>query len=331
MPQNPTDNREFDTLPDEEQFHRALSQVTSFGQQTFQVAIRLRDIINAERERSANENETLKKRIEEKDAEIESIRKSLVDLQLQLTEAQRVGNSYKIEARQLKEQLTYFAVDIKHIEDTEKQLRTARGEIADLRLKIEAITAQATKIDRDNKAELEKQALKYEQEKVLLFDNIKVAQDRAQTEAEHAERFQASVQIVEAEKTALLEELSRARQAHKEQLEKLRSELAKRDADASELQRRLSDHLRDNERQVSLARARTEQDYQSQIEKLKNDIDERDRLIKRFNYQIEQEKEYHNRAIEALKLEMAKQLDIRADEIRRQLILKKSDTNGTLE
>ncbi len=322
MQQSPSDIKDLGSIPDEELFHRALAQINSFGQQAFQLACRQRDLIQTERARSQRENDALRKRIAEKDSELETLRKSLIDAQMELAESRRSENSFKLEAKQYKEQLSIYAVDARRIEEAEKQLRAARGEISDLRSQIEAAAASNAKTERDRKAELEKMTLKHEQEKVQLHESIQVAEERAQNAADAAERFQSAMRQVEAEKNVAAAEFAHGMQSQKQVIEKLRSDLAQREASASELERSVEDIRREYERKIALTRSQTEQGYQTQIESLKNELEERTREISRFRYQLEQEKEYHRRATESLKQEMAKQIDLRADEIRRQLILK---------
>ena len=79
---------------------------------------------------------------------------------------------------------------------------------------------------------------------------------------------------------------------------------------------------REYERKLSFTKTQTEQTYQSQIESLKTELQERIHEINHLRYQLQQEKEDHNRAMETLKQDMTKQIDLRADEIRRQYMLK---------
>ena len=116
--------------------------------------------------------------------------------------------------------------------------------------------------------------------------------------------------------------MEKTRAQQKEQIDKLRGELAAREARVSEQDRILADMQRDYERKLSLAQSQAEQKYQSELEKLRHTNEDQLHELNRTRYTMELLKEDHARAIEALKQDMEKQITLRADEIRRQFMLK---------
>lgn len=321
--------QELDLIPDEESFHRALAQIEAFGRQTFEIANHQQDLIQTLKERNVRDVTELRKRIDEKNSEIDQLRKGAIDVRMQLSETRRNENSLRLEVKQLQEQLAIYRVDTSRIDKAEKQFREAREESARLRSYIENLKSEAAKADRDRRSELDALKLKYEQEKVHLQENIQIATDRAKNSDDAVQRVKVLMAIAEKEKKAAYEELSRGKQTEKEQVEKLRSELAQRTAEIAEGQQALSSMQRDYERKLAIRDTQAEQDYQTQIENLRHELEDRNHEIGRLRYQLDQLKEDHRREIDALKQDMARQLEIRADEIRRQLMLKNTGADPT--
>ncbi|MGI6076047.1 MAG: hypothetical protein ACOYD9_06760 [Pyramidobacter sp.] len=320
---------DIEPILDEQPFREALSQISSFGKNLLQIANRQRDLLISERERNSRDMALLRKKIGEKEEELENLRKTITDQKLNLSDARRSVTSMQLEIKQLNDQLAIYKMDRNRVDDSEKQLHDAKIHCTQLQSKLELLTAKAAKAEREHKAEIDQIILKYEQEKVQLHESAQVAEDRARAAQEQEARALAQVNITEKEKRAALEELTRGKQNQKLQVEKLRSELAQREAAASEQERRLLDMQRDYERKMSFSQTKTEQTYLSQLENLKTDLQERIHEVNHLRYQLQQEKEDHRRAMEALRQNMAKQLDLRADEIRRQFILK--DASATMK
>ena len=326
--QEQIDTSAVDPIPDEEAFRRALAQIETFGKQLFQTAERQKDLLINEKEQSARETTVLRKQLDERKNELEAIRKNLIDTQMELSEARRGEASLKLEIKQLKEQISIYRVDARRIEEAESQLRTAKKENAHLLTRIEELNTEAAKVARKQKTEIDELTLKYEQEKVVLHESVQIAEDRVRSAAETAARTQSMSSIAEHEKNAALEELARSKREQKRQLEKLRNDLARREAAVSELERLSSDQQREYERKLSLLQLQMGQQYQSQVETLKSSLEDKTHELSRARYQIEQLNDDHRRALESLKQDMEKQLEIRAGEIRRQLILKSSEKSG---
>jgi chromosome segregation ATPase len=320
--QSSRENNDVGPIFDEQPFRDALSQIDSFVKNLIQTAGRQRDMLLSERESSARDISSLRKKVSGKDEELENLRKIVTDLQVKIAEARRNGASKQLEAKQLAEQLNIYKTDRKQLDETEKKLRDAREQCSRLQSQIEAVTAKNSQIEREHKTEIDQIILKYEQEKVQLHENVQIAEERARTAQELEIRSRSQVSLAEKEKKAAIEELSRGKQNQKLQVEQLRSELARREAAVSEQDRRLLDMQREYERKLSFTKTQTEQTYQSQIESLKTELQERIHEINHLRYQLQQEKEDHNRAMETLKQDMTKQIDLRADEIRRQYMLK---------
>ncbi|OON88832.1 hypothetical protein [Pyramidobacter sp. C12-8] len=326
--QEQIDTSAVDPIPDEEAFRRALAQIETFGKQIFRTAERQKDLLLNEKEQNARETIVLRKRLDERENELETLRKNLMDAQMELSEARRSEASLKLEIKQLKEQVSIYRVDARRIEEAESQLRTAKEEAAHLRARIEELNTEAVRAVRKHKTEVDALTLKYEQEKVALHESVQIAEDRARSAAETVARTQSLGSIAEHEKNAALEELARSKREQKQQLEKLQNDLARREAAASELERRFADQQREYERKLSLIQLQTGQQYQSQMEALKNVLEDKAHELNRAHYQIEQLNDDHRRALEALKQDMEKQLELRADEIRRRLILKSTGKDG---
>lgn len=323
--QEQIDKSAVDSIPDEETFRRALAQLEAFGKQIFQVAVRQKDLLINEQEQSGRERFLLRKRIDERENELEALRKNLMNAQMELSEARRSEASLKLEIKQIREQLSVYRVDARRIEEAESQLRTAKEENAHLRTHIEELNIEAAKAARAHKTEIDALTLKYEQEKVTLRENIQIAEDRARNAAETIARTQSLGSIAEREKNAALEDLARCKREQKQQLEKLQNDLARHEAAASEQERRFADQQREYERKLSLIQLQTGQQYQSQMEALKSALEDKAHELNRAHYQIEQLNDDHRRALEALNQDMEKQLEIRADEIRRRFILKSTE------
>ncbi len=313
---------ETDPIPDEDVFHQALLQIERFGKQTLDIAHRQRDLLKVEVERNARESIILKKKIEEKETELVELRKNLIDTQMQLSATRRSENSLKLEVKQLQEQVTIYKVDGERIEKTEQLLRAEKEENSQLKTRIEVLGAEALRLSREHKSELDTLVLKYEQEKIQLHENVQIAEDKARIATDQIERFKSLAALAENEKKAAAEELQHTYDEQKRQIELLRSELAKREAVASEHERLNADMQHEFERKLTLMKTQTEQKYQTQIEKLKSTVEEQLHEISRLRYQLEQTKEDHRRAIDTLKQDMEKQITLRADELRRQFMLK---------
>ena len=118
--QDPIIKQETDPIPDEDAFRQALLQIERFGKQTHDIACRQRELLSIEKERNAKEAAVLRKRIEEKEHELEELRKSLIDVQMELSEARRSENSLKLEVKQLREQVGIFKVDSARIDDADE-------------------------------------------------------------------------------------------------------------------------------------------------------------------------------------------------------------------
>lgn len=322
-------NNDIEPILDEQPFREALSQIGSFGKNLLQIAGRQRDLLISERERSSRDMALLRKKVGEKEEELESLRKTITDQKLILSDARRSVTSMQLELKQLNDQLGIYKMDRNRVDDAEKQLHDAKIRCTQLQSKVELLTAKAAKTDREHKAEIDRIILKYEQEKVQLHESAQVAEDRARAAQEQEARATSQINITEKEKKAAFEELTREKQNRKLQVEKLRSELARHEASASEQERRLLDLQRNYERKLSFSQTKAEQTYLSQMETLKTELQEKVHEINHLRYRLQQEKEDHRRAVEALRQDMAKQLDLRADEIRRQFILK--DASPTLK
>ncbi|WP_303296544.1 hypothetical protein [Pyramidobacter piscolens] len=323
--QEQIDKSAVDPIPDEEAFRRALAQLEAFGKQIFQVAVRQKDLLINEKEQNGRETLLLRKRLDERENELEVLRKNFMDAHMELSEARRGEASLKLEITQLKEQLAVYRGDAHRVEEAESQLRAAKEEAAHLRTHIEELNTEAARAARKHKTALDALTLKYEQEKVNLHESIQIAEDRARSAAEAIARTQSLGSIAEREKNAALEELARIKREQKRQLEKLQNDLARHEAAASEQERRAADQQREYERKLSLIQLQTGRQYQSQMEALKSVLEDKAHELNRAHYQIEQLNDDHRRAIEALKQDMEKQLELRADELRRQLILKSSE------
>jgi hypothetical protein len=224
--------------------------------------------------------------------------------------------------KQLKEQVRIYKVDGERIDAAESQLRAARDENAALKTRLDEQAVGATKAARDHKTELDALVLKYEQEKIQLNENVQVALEKARNVTDTIERYKSLAALAESEKNSAAEEMEKTRAQQKEQIDKLRGELAAREARVSEQDRILADVQRDYERKLSLAQSQAEQKYQSELEKLRHINEDQLHELNRTRYTMELLKEDHARAIEALKQDMEKQITLRADEIRRQFMLK---------
>lgn len=323
--QENTDKSFIDSIPDEEPFHQAITQIEAFGKRIFQIAERQRDSLLSEKERHARETLLLHKRLDERENELEALRKTSIDSRMELAEACRNANSLKLEVKQLKEQLTVYHVDAHRIEEAEKQLRTLREENSRLHTRIEELNNEASKRARDHKTEIDTLTLRYEQEKVALHESIQIAEERARNAAETAARIKSLSGMAEREKDMTLEELARSKREQKQQLEKLRNDLFRSEAAASEQERRCTDQQREYERKLSLVQMQAAQQSQAQLEALKSELADKERELGRARYQIEQINEDHRRALETMKQDMNKQLDLRAEEIRRHFILKSAE------
>ncbi len=321
-------DKDTEAIPDEEQFRQSLLCVERFGKQTHETARRLKDLLDIEKERGARESELLRARVKEKENELEQLRKELIDVRMELSESRRGENSLKLEVKQQKEQLSAFKVDGERIEQSRRLLGDANNEIARLKTRAEALEADAAKLRRDHKSEIDALVLRYEQEKIQLRENAQIAADKARGILDTIERYKSQAALAEKEKAAALEELQRGRNDQKQQMEKLRGALALREAAASEQERLAADMQSDYERKLALAQSRAEQTYQTQIESLRHTNEDQLHELARLRYQMEQMKEDHRRALEALKQDMEKQITLRADEIRRQYILRSSGQNA---
>ena len=224
--------------------------------------------------------------------------------------------------KQLKEQVRIYKVDGERIDAAESQLRAARDENAALKTRLDEQAVGAAKAARDHKTELDALVLKYEQEKIQLNENVQVALEKARNVTDTIERYKSLAALAESEKNSAAEEMEKTRAQQKEQIDKLRGELAAREARVSEQDRILADVQRDYERKLSLAQSQAEQKYQSELEKLRHINEDQLHELNRTRYTMELLKEDHARAIEALKQDMEKQITLRADEIRRQFMLK---------
>lgn len=73
--QEQIDKSVVDPIPDEEAFRRALAQLEAFGKQIFQVAVRQKDLLINEKEQNGRETLLLRKRLDERENELEVLRK----------------------------------------------------------------------------------------------------------------------------------------------------------------------------------------------------------------------------------------------------------------
>ena len=324
-------NKHMPELPDEDSFYKAVKFIEDIAKQSFQAAAQQRDIIMTQEERYAVETAALRSRIEKKDSELEGLRKKLIDSQMKLSEYYRTENSLKLEVRQHQAQLDIYRVDAKKIAELEEALRSAKDANTVLQSQIEAMRGEAERIARDRKSELDKLSLKYEQEKIILGESIQIAEDKAKNAAEIVERYKAAASLAEQEKNAALESTSRAKQDLKQQVEKMREEVARREAMASEQERSIADMQRSYERKITLAESTGRQEYQAQVESLKTTVEEQAHELNRLRYQLEQMKEDHKRTLETMKQDMEKQLELRAAQIRRQYILNTAPKNEPLQ
>ncbi len=320
--QDSNTRQELDPIPDDEAFRKALLTVERFGVQLHEIARRQKELLAIEKDRAAKEADVLRTRAEEKDRALEAMRKTLIDAQMELSEARRNENSLSLEVKQLKEQVRIYKVDGERIDAAESQLRAARDENAALKTRLDEQAVGAAKAARDHKTELDALVLKYEQEKIQLNENVQVALEKARNVTDTIERYKSLAALAESEKNSAAEEMEKTRAQQKEQIDKLRGELAAREARVSEQDRILADVQRDYERKLSLAQSQAEQKYQSELEKLRHTNEDQLHELNRTRYTMELLKEDHARAIEALKQDMEKQITLRADEIRRQFMLK---------
>ena len=320
--QDPNTRQELDPIPDDEAFRKALLAIERFGEQTHELACRQKELLAIEKDRAVKEADVLRKRAEEKDRELEELRKTLIDTQMELSEARRGENSLSLEVKQLKEQVRIYKVDGARIDEAETQLRAVRDENAALKTRLEEQAAEASKAARAHKTEVDTLVLKYEQEKIQLNEEVQVALEQAHNVADTIERYKSLAAIAESEKAAAVEETEQLQARQKEQIDKLRGELAAREARVSEQDRLLADVQRDHDRKLALAQSQAEQKYQSELEKLRHAAEDQLHELNRARYKMELMKEDHARAIEALKQDMEKQITLRADEIRRQFMLK---------
>lgn len=326
--QPPITKHDIDPIPDEETFRQALLQIERFGKLTHDIAVRQKEFFDIEKDRHEKETSVLKKRLEDKERELETQRKSIIDVRMELSEARRNDNSLKLEIKQLKEQIEIYKVDGGRIEEAERLLRATREENAALRARIEALGVEAARAARDHKTEIDSIELSHEKEKIQLSEKVQVAEEKARAATDTIERYKSLAALAESEKAAAVEEMERSRSEQKRQTEKLRSSLAQSEAALSEHDRVVADLQYSYERKLALARSQAEQTYQAEIEKLKHAGEDQLHELARTRYQMEQMQEDHRRAVAALKQDMEKQISLRADEIRRQLILKSSGTPG---
>ncbi len=328
MQESTRTHKDIDAIPDDEQFRQALLVIDRFGKQTHGAANRLKDLLNIEKERNARESDLLKARVEQKEREIEELRKHLIDVQMQLADARRVENSLKLEVKQLKEQIGVFKIDNEQIEKTRQLLRDANNENAHLKTRIEVLEGEASKAQRDHKSEIDMLILRYEQEKFRLNENAQIASDKARNALDTVEHFRSLAAMAENERTAALEELQRGKDDQKQQIEKLRTTLAQREAAVSEQERLAADMQSDYEHKLALMRSQLEKTYQTKIDSLRQTSEDQLHELARARYQMEQMKEDHRRAVETLKQDMEKQITLRTDEVRRQFILQSSRQNA---
>lgn len=85
--QEQIDKSAVDPIPDEEAFRRALAQLEAFGKQIFQVAVRQKDLLINEKEQNGRETLLLRKRLDERENELEVLRKNFMDAHMELSEA----------------------------------------------------------------------------------------------------------------------------------------------------------------------------------------------------------------------------------------------------
>lgn len=316
------DDRALGSVPDEDSFHASVDRIHAFGKQMSLIVQNQRDIITTERERSAREISSLIKKAADKDQKLEYLRKALTDIQIELSNSRREENSLRLEVKQMNDQLNIYKVDMERIEKLEEEVRAAKDESAALKNQIEVLNANAAKIQREHKTELDEVTLKCEQEKVAMHESIQIVEDKLRLAEQNCEKVKALYSLSEKEKTAIQEENDRYRQEQKRQIDKLQDELARQEALSSEQERRITDMQREYEHKLSISLTKAEQNYHSQIETLKSSLEDRQRELNLSRYQIEQLKEDNKRAVEAIKRDMQNQLNLRADEIRRQFILK---------
>lgn len=325
------DNKDLPVTLDEDVFYKALKQIENTAKQAFQTVNRQRDTISSVTERYKLENSILRSRLDGKNAELENLRKKLIDLQMKLAEFYRTENSLKLEVKQYKTQLGIYHVDAKKIAELEDAIRAAKDQNLALYSQIEVMNADTAKLERNQKAEMDKLSLKYEQEKILLQESIQIAEDKAKSAIDAAERSKSLANLAEQEKNAAIESAARAKQDQKQQIEKIQSELARYESLKAEEERRINDIQRSYERKFAVAEAKSNQEHQARIEPLQNTIEEQSHEINKLRYQIEQLKEDHKRTVETLKQDMEKQLELRAEQIRRQYILNSSQKSGTTQ
>ncbi len=316
------EKRAFDIVGEERELRTVADQVYILGKRLIEIIQHQEDQMAMERGSVQNEMALLKENHEKQAAELDRLRRDLSDAQGALVESHRLQDAMAEECRQLNESLALYRRDVESMESLIRTLSATKEENNRLMAQIDALRAEEQRLQRAHSDKLEELNLKFQQEKLKLLEGIQAAEDRCQNLQAQVNRHKDLQYQSEQERNHVLEELSKIKQDEKMKRQKINAQLAQVQAQMSELERISGDSQREQERKNLLALNKLNQEHREEMERLRWEGDNKDREISLLKYQIEQEKENHRRSLEAMKQEMENQLNIKADEIRRQFLIR---------
>lgn len=306
-------------VPDEQALKKAIDGLYDLLQQFSQRCESLEEDLANEKESHLNEVRDLRRTLEDNDTAKARLERALADSQRALAESRHGQNSLQLKWQQLSESLQGYRSVIEDAERLASDLRNEKAEVVRLKTHIDEMKSEAQRMERIHKDNVECLALTFQQEQLVIQEQLQAAEDRNAWLQEGQSRLQGQISQAEDQRGLMTEELERVKREEKQRYEKLRAELLHQHGLLSDQERAFQDLQKDTERRCRLAANKVEQEHRSAIEQLTRELEDKTRQLSLAEFRLKQAQEDYEKNLTSIKMDFDSKLNIKADEVRRQI------------
>ncbi|WP_276955618.1 hypothetical protein [Jonquetella anthropi] len=310
------------SIPSAEEYKKTVEQLSSLGDRLFACCAELGETLTSERARAASAEKSFRDDIKQRDDAIDQLQKQLIENRSALDEAQRNINSMSIQTQQLSEALRNYRHDVTLSEQLSSDLRSARSESALLKATIEEMKAEMARAERLHKDAAECLKLKHSQEQLVAGESVRAAEDRATQLQAALARSEEQLRQSEEMNKLLADEAERAKREDRDRFDKVRGELLHVQSQLADQERAFQDLQKDVDRRIRAGVRKVEIKAHSVEEDLRQKLDEKERQLRMADFRLTQAAEDHQRALLAARADFETKLNMKTEEVRRQLYAK---------
>ncbi len=316
------DRQTLDAFTGEQELQSVVDSVYSMGKRFIQAIQHQQDQMDQMRSALENEISTLQKDLELRNNEFEQMHRALTEAQAAQAESRRAQESLQQECQRLNDTLGRYQKDVEQLEALSRQMAVIQEENQRLRGQIEERRLAEHRLQQSHKEAMEELSVQFEKEKMKFQDRLQMAEDGKQSLQTVVERHKAMQLQAEQDRDRRLEEADRLRQDEKAKREQLMAQVSLLQSQLADLERSTQEFQREQEHRTYMTLTKAAQEHRTQMEQLKKELEKKTREATLLAFQRDQDKENHRKAIEAMRQEFNQQINIRADEIRRQCMIR---------